>query len=349
MLPGGFTAQALHFDAAGYGWVGIKTGGLVIKKPISAIWMKMDNPSRIPAGTIINYNAIVSDEFGNVYIGTSSGLLEYQSPDYYPAATPDNVNAYNLITETDGLVNNNVTGLAYDKTYGRLLIATSGGISFMNRREPFIKGVVFDVSCNLDNPNSYPGFQKKPITGGVVVTLLQDGIVQEVTFPDANGIFELKQADNLYSYTVEVRYSSGGRTIRYIYNNIKNHTLMEPSLIPESLIAELKVLKDKMKKRCFPIKIYQVELNLSLLCATGFDVNGYDLASEAFYNLQGFSADHRKRVDNLANYYTALATIYNLGDSATDLATDACSNLLEAIDAFLSMAKFTYDLKNRLP
>ncbi len=340
----GFTAQAIHFDVAGNRWIGLKAGGLIIKTPTG--WLSMNAGSLIPPGTQINFNAITSDEFGNVYIGTSSGLLEYLSPDYNASSSPDYVPSYNLFTTTHGLPNNNVTGLAYDKKNGKVLITSSGGVTFMNKREPFIKGVVFDVFTSIDSLNPYSGLQKKPLSSGVRVKLLKNGVEEEVTQPDANGIFELKEALDNEIYSVEVRYLKNGRAITYIYNNVRNHTLMEPSLIPDSLIGEIKAFKDKMERRCFSAKVYfGIDLKLNLFCTDAFKTGSYDAAYEKFYEAGGISADHKKRVDNLANYYASMATVYQLGGHATDLSIDAVSNLFDAVESMRGFVEFGYGLK----
>ena len=326
----GFTAQAIHFDAAGNRWIGLKSGGLIIKTPTG--WVSMNSPALLPAGTQINYNAITSDEFGNVYIGTSTGgLLEYKSRDYNPSSSPDYTPSYDHYTTNEGLPSNNITGLAYDQKNGRLLITSDAGVTFMNKREPFIRGVVFDVYCNLDAEKTYPGLQKIPLSNGVRVSLLRNNVEEESVFPDANGIFELKEANETDFYTVEVRFVKEGKTMVYRYDNIRNHTLMRPVLMPDSLIREIKAFKSKMQNRCFPIQL-GFQLPYTRACYDAFDVNGYDLAYQHFYDAGGVTSEHTKKVDNLANYYTAIGGVYALGGNATDLVSDMIANSLDMIE-----------------
>lgn len=336
LFQAGFTAQAIHFDAAGNRWIGMKAGGLIIKTATG--WLKMDAPSFFPAGTQVNYNAITSDEFGNVYIGTSNGLLEYQSKDYNPSSSPDYTPSYNYYTTNEGLPGNNITGLAYDQKNGRLLITSDAGVTFMNKREPYIRGVVFDVFCNLDDTaRKLPGLQKIPLANGVSVRLLRNNIEEETTYPNANGIFELREANETDVYTVEVRFVKDGRAMVYTYNNIRNHTLLQPVLMPDSLIREVKSFKEKMVSRCFPIKL-GFNINYTNVCREGFDVHGYDLAYQHFYDAGGINSDHKKKVDNLANYYTSLAGVYALGGNATDLMSDFISNSLDMIEFLVNEA-----------
>ncbi|MEO6454611.1 MAG: hypothetical protein ABIN97_11080 [Ginsengibacter sp.] len=346
LLPSGFIAQAIFCDAVGNRWIGMKSGGLVIKTPNG--WVKMDATSKIPPGTAINFNAIAADEYGNVYIGTSSGLLEYLSPDFYPSSSPDNINSYNLYTDADGLPSNNITGIAYDKKNGKILITSSGGVTFMNKREPFIKGVVYDVFCSIDSSNNYAGLQKLPLKGAVTIKLLKDGVEKEFAFPDASGTFELKQAEDNKLYTVEVSFKSEGKEMKYVYNDIRNHTLMLPVLMPDSLIRELKAFRPKMENRCFTLKLpFLIELS-SLVCVDGFNLTGYELAYEPFYDPASIKADHKKKVDNLANYYAALATVYSLGGSSTDLNSDMIANAIDAIELMTNFEIFASKVKDKV-
>ncbi len=345
LLTNGFAAQAIYFDKFGNRWVGLKDGGLRIFTGAGE-WKKMDAISFFAPGTQINFNAIGGDEAGNVYIGTSNGMLEYQSQEFNPLSSPDYTPSYKHFTTADGLPGNNVTGLAYDKKNGKLLITTTSGISFMNRREPYIKGVVFDVYCIKDSITSYPGLQKMPLSSSVRVKLLKNGVEEETTTPNAFGIFELKEANDIDNYTVEVRYTNGdGKNIVHVYNNIKNHTLMEPVLMPDSLIRQIKDYRSNMEKRNFPLKLgFTLEFKSDLFTVNGFNLTAYDLPTLPFF-VQPITTDHKKMVDNLATYYTSLATIYRQGGDATDLYTDGVANLLDAVESLGSFAEFAINLK----
>jgi hypothetical protein len=349
LLQSGFTAQAIHFDKAGNRWIGMKAGGLVIKTPNG--WQSMNTASLFPTGSQVNFNAITSDEFGNVYIGTSTGLLEYQSKDYNPSSSPDYSPSYIQYTTNDGLPSNNITGLAWDQKYGRLLITSDAGVTFMNKRETYIKGVVQDVFANLDDTaRKYSGLQKKPLRGVTTVRLLKNNVEEEFVFPDANGVFELREANDEDVYSVEVKSVIEGRTIKYLYNNVRNHTRLLPSLVPDALIEELKAFKPKMEKRCFPLKLFMglettnIFCTDALLTGNAFDTRNFETAQQEFYRTEGLT-DFTKRTDNLATYYATLGTVYTLGGNATDFATDAVSNIFEAVDALKGFVDFGDALK----
>ncbi len=335
----GFSAQAIHFDKDSNRWIGLKSGGLIIKTPSG--WVKMDAGSLIPPSTQINYNAIASDEYGNVYIGTSAGLLVYESREYNPLSSPDYVPSYTKYTTNDGLPSNNITGLAYDAINGKVLITSDAGVTFMDNTEKYIKGIVYDVFGDFDNENIVrPGLQKKPISSDVRVKLLKNNIEEETTTPNAFGIFELKKANDVDLYSVEVRFvNRDGVPMIQRFDNIRNHTRMKPVLMPDSMIRELNTFKEKLAKRCFPVKI-GFGIPLPDICVKGFNVNGYEYPSQIFLSGDVISTDHAKKVNNLANYYATLATVYKLGGNMSDLGSDMVSNMLDLLDFMASEVIF---------
>jgi hypothetical protein len=348
-LPNGFSAQAIHFDIDGNRWIGLKSGGLVIQTPSG--WKKMDAPSFFQPSTQINFNAMASDKYGNVYIGTSTGLLVYKGRVYNPSSSPDFTPSYDYYTTNNGLPSNNITGLAYDNKNSRLLITSDAGVSFMDLFEPYIKGVVLDAFCDLDNAEKkIPGFQTRPLPGVTTVRLLKNGVEEEFVFPDANGIFELKEANDEDVYSVEVKSVIEGRTIKYVYNNIKNHTKLIPSMVPDGLIKELIAFKPKLEQRCFPLKLsFGLEID-NLLCTNllgsnpAFNTSNFDAAYREFYRPEGLT-DFQKRLDNLAASYLAMHAVYTMGGNATDLAADGVTNIFDAMEALAAFAEFGIGLR----
>jgi hypothetical protein len=347
VLQPGFSAQAIFFDSRRNKWIGLKQGGLRILRS-NGEWAAMNSSQFFDAGTQVNYNAIAEDEFGNIYIGTTGGLLMYESPKYATNSNPDLPSNYKLFTTLNGLLNNNVTGLAYDKKNGKLLITSAGGVSFLKIKYPNIHGMALNVYTNIENA-SIAGLIREPFTvlGRVKAYLIKDGVEQEMVLPEADGSFELKEADETSVYSVEVRHNLPGKTIRYIYNNIKKHTRLEPSLIPDSLIGEIEAIIPKLKKRCFPVKLtFGIEVPELICTAEGFFTNGYAAAYDWVYDLAGVSSDHQKHVDNLANYYAGLSAVYNLGGQSADLISEASGSLLDAIESMAGEFQAKKAVKN---
>lgn len=146
-LFSGFRANAIHFDPEGRRWIGFNGGGFAVEH--LGNWKRITDPLIFPAGAIVNNNAITHDEYGYVYIGTSHGLLIFNG-----GSAVDNPVGWTHLTTEDGLLSNNVTGVAYDYKNGRVLLTTNAGISFMT---PSYK---IDVSMQWDN--SFPGKRGNP-------------------------------------------------------------------------------------------------------------------------------------------------------------------------------------------
>lgn len=115
---------AIYFDKNGNGWVGFNLAkGFAVKT--NAGWTYVGLPSVLPAGTNVNQNAIAGNKAGEVFIGTSAGLLKYRGKGAFTSDT-----SYVLYTIADGLSSNNITGVTVDKG-GVVWMSTSAGICKM--------------------------------------------------------------------------------------------------------------------------------------------------------------------------------------------------------------------------
>lgn len=125
-LPAGFFARAIYADAHGNKWVGLESGGIALANS-SNTWQAINYPSILPSGVAVNNNAAAGDRYGNVFIGTTAGLVMFNGSDV------NDVNNFRLFTTTDGLPSNNVTALAVDTVMGKLIIGTDNGITYWNK------------------------------------------------------------------------------------------------------------------------------------------------------------------------------------------------------------------------
>lgn len=143
-LRPGFRVAAIHFDGENRKWVGMQAGfgGLVVVE--GSVWTKLNLSAFLADGFGVNNNAITEDEEGNVFIGTTAGLLMYKAGE-----NPTNSNSYQLITINNGLPSNNITGLCADVKNQRILIATDAGLSFWSRRKPVAVTLGWDYSFPL--------------------------------------------------------------------------------------------------------------------------------------------------------------------------------------------------------
>ena len=154
VLTAGFRANAIYFDDQERGWIGQQNGGIIIKS--GDVWKTMNDPSIIPPGTIVNPNAITSDQLGNVYIGTSNGLVIYRG------GPVDVATSYRRVTTSDGLPTNNINGIAEDTLAKRIILAHSAGISFMRYKKKI------DALLDWDHSFPIPGIKPKGVvTDGI--------------------------------------------------------------------------------------------------------------------------------------------------------------------------------------
>ncbi len=144
VLPVGFRPNAIFFDSENRQWIGLASGGMVVKE--GSIWTSVNMPSVFPAGTTININAISEDADGNIYIGTSNGLVVYSG------GSVDNSLSYELLTTQDGLPSNNITGVCADIKNGRILLASDNGVAFWNKQKKIDVQLVWDNS--FPSPNA---------------------------------------------------------------------------------------------------------------------------------------------------------------------------------------------------
>lgn len=342
MFSPGFIAQSIYFDSHGNKWICLSSGGLIIKN--ASGWQKVSDRSFSPDGLSFNPNAVTEDAYGNVYFGTDKGLLKFKSPRYNVSSDPTLASNYELITTTEGLVGNHVNGLAFDAGSQSLLIATSAGVSFLNLKEPYIKGVAYNVYTGLDK-DSVPGYKKIPVKA--VVHLIHDGEVKETVVAGEDGIFELKQAEPNKSYTVQVEYRLNPPRITYLYEDVFNHTLLKPALIPDSLIKEMKSFRDKIRRKCMSLNLPLTSIPAIPFCLSGFDTTNFSKPFSYFYNPNGIT-DHELRVENLANYFAAMKLVYQLGGNTTELTIETIDNLWQLFDLISGFAKFKNGLLTSL-
>jgi hypothetical protein len=121
-------ANAIGFDTArNLVWVGFNLGkGIAVR--VAGAWT-VKYPSVLPAGAAVNQNAIAVSTGGEVYFGTSAGLLIYRGVGAFSSDT-----SYVLLKTQNGLPSNNVTGVAIDRD-GNVWVSTSVGIAKMLRSD----------------------------------------------------------------------------------------------------------------------------------------------------------------------------------------------------------------------
>lgn len=133
-----FTAKSIYFDSYGRQWIGLATGGVIVKD--GAVWTSVNMGEIFPLLVSVNTNAISEDQNKNIYIGTNNGLVVYKGGPLTDIAS------YTRYTTSDGLPSNNVLDICEQKTTGKIIVATDNGIVFWKRSSRVKADLVWDYS-----------------------------------------------------------------------------------------------------------------------------------------------------------------------------------------------------------
>ena len=188
-LTSNFTAKSIYGDNAGRTWIGLLSGGLLVKQNV--VWTNVNMPERFPLGVIINNNAICGDRLGNVYIGTTNGLIIYRGGVLTDTAS------YLRLTTADGLPSNNITDICVDKTTGNIVVTTDNGIAFGSKPVAALKLInAFPSMVNIDG--SLKTTVKDLDTTKTLKGIATDGVSKIILYLRATQPFKFKidQADS---------------------------------------------------------------------------------------------------------------------------------------------------------
>jgi hypothetical protein len=161
-LPSGFIARAIYFDAKKRGWIGLANGGVVVFDERQQ-WHQVNFASIFPPGTQVNFNSITGDQYGDVYIGTSAGLVFFDHG-IGEVGRIDSEQFYKRYTKANGLPSDVVNAVAYDTLRFRVWVGTDKGVV---RWEPICLGKSCDLARNRRNGESStvgPGNWSNPAT-----------------------------------------------------------------------------------------------------------------------------------------------------------------------------------------
>lgn len=106
--------RAIYCDRNGYVWLGIGTAqqGIYYIAPSACgvgFHFTADDPTLpYPAGASVNNNAIAEDIDGNIWIGTTAGLIKIAG------GIIQNANNWTIYTTAQGLPSNNIRGISFD-------------------------------------------------------------------------------------------------------------------------------------------------------------------------------------------------------------------------------------------
>lgn len=123
-LTSTFSAKSIHFDTEGRQWLGLLTGGVLLRQ--NSNWQNLNLPNIFPAGMAVSQNAISQGQFGKIYFGTSTGLVIYNG------GLVTDETSYKRLTTANGLPSNNILDVI-ERQDGLLIVATDAGIAFLKK------------------------------------------------------------------------------------------------------------------------------------------------------------------------------------------------------------------------
>lgn len=152
-IPAGGIFNGVYVAPNGDVWATISAGkGFAVKRGANWIYLSSQSLSCIlPAGASINPNAIWGNKLGQVFIGTTQGLIVYGA-----TGPVNNVSSYTLYTTANNaLISNQILGGVSEKDSIQW-IATSAGImrSTLGRNYPLSVDSVDYTSCNEPDLNA---------------------------------------------------------------------------------------------------------------------------------------------------------------------------------------------------
>ncbi len=122
VIPSNVNVKSIFTDVKKNTWFGLGTNAVLVVDKFG-IWHYVSIPSVFITGSQANYNAISSSPYGDIYIGTTAGLVFHDK-----AGAVDDPTSYYLYKQQNGLPSSNVTGIAYDRSNFKVWVATDLGI-----------------------------------------------------------------------------------------------------------------------------------------------------------------------------------------------------------------------------
>lgn len=161
IIPANFEARSIYGDARKRIWIPLADNGIVVLDETQNFHHVTLPEEIFPAGTRANPNAIAGNKWGDIYIGTTNGILFFDRGDGLSNKI-DNPKNYKMFTKENGLPSNNINAIAYDTARFKLMVATDSGVVFFEPLcvAPYCKEYRF--TANTESTNTASGNWSNP-------------------------------------------------------------------------------------------------------------------------------------------------------------------------------------------
>lgn len=173
IIPSGFVARAIYGDRYQRIWIGLANAGILIYDE-NKVWHYVNFTTIFPPGVQVNYNAITGNKHGDIFIGTSAGMVYFDAGGGWANRLSDSL-YYRRYGKANGLMSDNINAIAYDDGRFKLWVASDSGI------------VIWDPPCIgagncLSTPMNKNGFSVTKRSGNWSDTAVWDsGLIPDST------------------------------------------------------------------------------------------------------------------------------------------------------------------------
>lgn len=221
VIPSGFVARSIYCDAKKRTWIGLAAGGILVYDE-SKNWHYLspaNYPQLFPPGTQASFNAIAGTKDGDIYFGTTNGLVFFERGDGIPDKI-EQAGSYRSYGKANGLPSNVINAIAYDTLRFKVLVATDSGIVFWEPLciSPYCNNYKF--AADKSSETTGPGSWSNPATWstGSVPDSATDVTIKHNITVDIDGECNTLNVSPAVNFTIQTGkkltiYTKGAETI----------------------------------------------------------------------------------------------------------------------------------------
>lgn len=327
------TAKAIFFDNAGRAWIGLSSGGIYIYD--QGTWIHKDETNSLfPVGASVNFHSITQDSRGDVFVGTTAGLMQYSS---YDLSSPASYNQ--LFSTSNGLPSAYVAGITVDKQNNKWLATSAGIVKMKNAPDSSITGNIKDVIVLFSS-----GTLAFNNCSGAVVELYQGTtlITQQTT--TSTGLFSFTGLTGS-NYKVVATKTINSVTASVTHDNVSPGDLLTDVKIPCSLIIQTNNIVDSLQSKVFTANLFYNSISFN------FPTTGYNESAIVNYinGAKDIQSDYEDVVNSLSRLFIAQKALDEYSDDAAVMISEtvvSAYDLGEIIYNFVTVSRKVPSIPN---